>query len=142
MEDLTESTNPVLRSVDKIDEFAKIYEGPLVFGVMDRINAELSLPSYEDMQKMIIEMMDTENGVGLDVACGTGFITRPLAQKMHIVYGVDISMGMLEKATEYAGEKGIGNIHFARSRAERLPFPDCVFDWVICTRALHRFRTP
>ena len=28
VEDLTESTSPVLRSVDKMDELAKIYEGP------------------------------------------------------------------------------------------------------------------
>jgi len=39
-------------------------------------------------------------------ACGTGFITRSLAEKMRLVYGIDISMGMLEKAAEYAGKKG------------------------------------
>ncbi len=46
---------------------------------------------------------------------------------------------MLEKATDYAREKGIGNICFARSRAERLPFPDDVFDRVIYSRGLHKF---
>jgi len=48
-------------------------------------------------------------------------------------------MGMLEKATDYAREKEIKNIRFARSRAERLPFPDGVFDGVICSRGLHKF---
>ena len=74
------------------------------------------------MAMIMTEMVDAKDGVGLDVACGTGFFTRPLAQKMRIVYGIDTSMGMLEKATEYAREKGIGNICFARSRAERLHF--------------------
>ena len=140
LEDLTESTSPVLRSVDKIDEFAKIYEGPLWYGIMDKINAELDLPSYEDMAKMMTERVDAENGLGLDVACGTGFVTRHLAQKMRLVYGIDISMGMLEKATEYAREKEIGNIRFARSMVERLPFPDGVFDGVTCSGALHTFQ--
>ena len=107
---------------------------------MDKVNAELGLPSIEDMAEMMTEMVDAENGLGLDVACGTGFITRHLAQKMRLVYGIDISMGMLEKAVEYAGEKGIENIRFARSMAEKLPFPDGVFDGVICSGALHLFQ--
>jgi len=140
LEDLTESTSPALRSVDKIDELAKIYEGPSWYGIMDKINAELDLPSYEDIAKTIVERVDAENGLGLDVACGTGFVTRHLAQKMRFVYGIDISMGMLEKATEYAREKEIGNIRFARSMVERLPFPDGVFDGVTCSGALHTFQ--
>ena len=139
-EDLTKSTSPVLRSVDKFDELAKIYEGPSWYGIMDEVNAELGLPSLEEAAMMLTEMVDARDGVGLDVACGTGFVTRPLAQKMRLVYGIDISMGMLEQATEYARERGVGNIHFARSRAEILPFPDRVFDGVTCSGALHTFQ--
>ena len=138
-EDLTTSTSPVLRYVDKIDDFAKIYEGPSWYGIIDALNAELGLPPYEYMQKMTTEMVDTENGVGLDVACGTGALARSVAEKMPRIYGIDISMSMLEKATEYAREKGIKNIHFARANVERLPFPDDAFDWVTCTGALHTF---
>ena len=74
------------------------------------VNAQLDLPSIKEMATIMTEVVDVENGVGLDVACGTGFITRSIAQKMHLVYGIDISMGMLEKATEYAQERGIVNI--------------------------------
>ncbi|HXY87043.1 MAG TPA: class I SAM-dependent methyltransferase [Candidatus Acidoferrales bacterium] len=102
---------------------------------METINAEFGFPSSKEMAKMMTEMVDAENGVGLDVACGTGFFTRHLAQKMRLVYGIDISMGMLEKATEYAQENEIGNICFARSTA-RLPFPDGVFDVVTCSASL------
>jgi ubiquinone/menaquinone biosynthesis C-methylase UbiE len=139
-EDLTKSTSPVLRSVDKLDDLAKIYEGPSWYGTMDTIHAELGLPSIEEGATMMTEMVDAKDGLGLDVACGTGFITRSIAQKMRLVYGIDISMGMLEKATEYARERGIGNMRFARSRAERLPFPDGVFDGVTCSGALHTFQ--
>jgi ubiquinone/menaquinone biosynthesis C-methylase UbiE len=139
-EDLTKSTSPVLRSVDKLDDLAKIYEGPSWYGTLDKIYAELDIPSNEEMAKTLTEMVDAKNGLGLDVACGTGFIARPLAQKMRLVYGIDISMGMLEKATEYAQGNGIENICFARSRAETLPFPDGVFDGVTCSGALHTFQ--
>jgi len=140
VEDFTESPNLFLRSVDKLDESAEMYEGPLWYGIIDKVNAELGLPSLEDMATMMTEMVGAKHGVGLDVACGTGFITRPLAQKMRFVYGIDISIDMLEMATEYARERGIGNIRFARSRAEKLPFPDGVFDGVTCSGALHLFQ--
>ncbi|HXY87050.1 MAG TPA: methyltransferase domain-containing protein, partial [Candidatus Acidoferrales bacterium] len=104
IENLAKSASPVLRSVDKLDELAEIYEGPSWYGTMDKINAELGLPSIKEGANMMAEMVDANGGVGLDVACGTGFITRSLAQKMRLVYGIDISMGMLEKATEYARE--------------------------------------
>ncbi len=54
---------------------------------------------------MVTEMVDTENGLGLDVACGTGLFTQSIAKKMRLVYGVAISTGMLEKATDYARKK-------------------------------------
>ena len=139
-EDLLESPNFFLRSVDKLDSAAETYEGPSWLGTFDMISAELGLPSHEDIVKTMTEMVDANHGVGLDVACGTGIVTRSIAQKMRLVYGIDISMGMLEKATEYARERGIGNMRFARSRAERLPFPDGVFDGVTCSGALHTFQ--
>jgi hypothetical protein len=139
-EDLTKSTSPVLRSVDKIDELAKIYEGPLWYGIMDEVNAELGLPSLDEAATTLTEMVDAKDGLGLDVACGTGFVTRHLAQKMRLVYGIDISTGMLENATQYARERRIENIRFAHSRAERLPFPDSLFDGVTCSGALHTFQ--
>jgi ubiquinone/menaquinone biosynthesis C-methylase UbiE len=140
VEDLTESPNLILRSVDKLDNSAKTYEGPSWLGTFDMINAQLGLPSYEDMVKTMTEMVDAENGLGLDVTCGTGIVTRSVAKKMRLVYGIDISMRMLEMATEYAREKVIENICFARSRAERLPFPDAMFDGVTCSGALHLFQ--
>jgi SAM-dependent methyltransferase len=138
-EDLTKSTSPFLRSISEFNTLANIYEGPSWYGTIDTILVELGLPSIEEGAKAMTEIVDAEGDVGLDVACGTGFFTRPLAQKMRLVYGIDTSMGMLEKATEYAREEGIRNIRFARSRAERLPFSDATFDGVTCSGALHLF---
>jgi len=142
VEDQTKSTNPFLRAFDSAAqtyEAPSSHEGPSWYGVMDQINAELGLPSIEEMIGMLTKMVDAKNGLGLDVACGTGFVTRSIAQHMRLVYGIDLSMGMLEQATRYAREKGVGNVRFARSRAERLPFPDAVFDGVTCSLALQLF---
>jgi ubiquinone/menaquinone biosynthesis C-methylase UbiE len=35
---------------------------------------------------------------------------------------------------------GVGNICFARSRVERLPLPDSMFDGVTCSGAFHTFQ--
>ena len=99
----------------------------------------LFIPSVKEEVKMITEMADAENGLGLDVACGTGLFTRSIAREMRFVYGIDISMGMLKKAAEYAERNGISNIRFARAKAENLPFPEGLFDGVVCCGALHLF---
>ena len=106
IEKLTESPNLLLRSVDKLDSFAKTYEGPSWLGTFDMISAELGLPSHEEIVKTMTEMVDVKNGVGLDVACGTGIVTRSIAQKMRFIYGIDISMGMLRWRLNMRGRKG------------------------------------
>jgi ubiquinone/menaquinone biosynthesis C-methylase UbiE len=51
------------------------------------------------------------------------------------VYGIDISMGMLEKARRNAEKFGVTNVDFIRSELEKLDLPDTVADLVIsnCT---------
>lgn len=139
LEDLSKSEHPVLRSVSAIDRLAKIYETWLWYPIVYHFYGGLFIPSVREEVKMITEMVDAENGLGLDVACGTGLFTRSIARNMRLVYGVDISMGMLEKAAEYAEREKIHNVQFARSRADRLPFADDLFDGVVCCGALHLF---
>jgi SAM-dependent methyltransferase len=139
LEDLSKSTHPVLRSASRLDKLAKIYETWLWYPIVYHFYGGLFIPSVKDEVKIITEMVDAENGLGLDVACGTGLFTRSVAKKMRLVYGIDISMGMLKKATEYAEKEGLGNIRFARAKADKLPFPDGIFDGVVCCGALHLF---
>jgi ubiquinone/menaquinone biosynthesis C-methylase UbiE len=139
LEDLSKSAHPILRSVSRFDRLAKIYETWRWYPIAYRLYGGLFVPSVKDEVKAITEMVDAENGLGLDVACGTGLFTRSVAKKMRHVYGVDVSVGMLEKAIEYSERDRVGNIRFARARAESLPFPDGVFDGVVCCGALHLF---
>jgi SAM-dependent methyltransferase len=139
LEDLSKSAHPILRSVPRLDKLANIYETWLWYPLVYHFYGGLSIPSVKDEVRMITDMVDAEDGLGLDVACGTGLFTRSLAKKMRLVYGIDVSMGMLEKAIEYAEEKGLSNIRFARAKADKLPFPDGAFDGVVCCGALHLF---
>jgi len=65
----------------------------------------------------------------LDVACGTGALTREVASRAGVggtVAGVDAGAGMLEVARRLAP-----NVDFRQATAETLPFPDGSFDAVV-----------
>lgn len=141
VEDLSKSPHAILRSVSRLDRLAKIYETPLWYPLVYHFYGGLFIPSVKEEVRTITEMLDAENGLGLDVACGTGPFTRSIATKMRLVHGIDISTGMLEKATEYAERDGIGNVRFARARVEKLPFPDGLFDGVVCVERSICLRT-
>jgi ubiquinone/menaquinone biosynthesis C-methylase UbiE len=75
----------------------------------------------------------------LDIATGTGFVAIPAAQlvgKRGTVVGVDISTGMLEKATEAIVAAGVGNIELMRADAETLDYSAGSFDLIFCCNAL------
>ncbi len=66
----------------------------------------------------------------LDVACGTGNTTLPLARRGMRVTGVDIAPNLLEQARARAAEEGF-EVTFIEGDAEALPFADGEFDAVV-----------
>ncbi|MDI6796133.1 MAG: class I SAM-dependent methyltransferase, partial [Desulfatibacillaceae bacterium] len=84
------------------------------------------------------------NSCILDVACGPGIYTRPLARMARngLVVGLDLSLPMLGRAKILALRESIENIVFVRASALDLPFDDSVFDVVNCCGALHLFPDP
>ncbi|MBU2490419.1 MAG: methyltransferase domain-containing protein [Proteobacteria bacterium] len=77
----------------------------------------------------------------LDLACGPGIYTRPMARKLSRgrVIGLDISFPMLRQAAANAEKENLKNILFIRANAMELPFADSSFGCVNCTGALHLF---
>jgi len=66
----------------------------------------------------------------IDVGCGIGFVSG-LYPNFDIV-GIDISDGMLER-----------NPHkWIKASAEKIPFPDNSFDFVVCRSLLHHLEDP
>lgn len=140
------------------DRLAPIYETPLWFAPLYRfiggpaaprddrstVAAMLELDAVDDRDRSDLEN-DTASATEddaptvLDVACGTGRITRRVAADAGPVVGIDISAGMLERARRYAAREGIENATFARMSADRLWFDAGAFDRVTCCWALHIF---
>jgi SAM-dependent methyltransferase len=70
----------------------------------------------------------------LDVACGTGALSRRLAEDGASVTGLDLAPPMLAVARELSS-----GIAFMEGSAEGLPFPDESFDVVTCQQGLQFF---
>ena len=66
----------------------------------------------------------------LDVACGSGNLTIPAAQKGANVTGVDIATNLIEQARERAKSEGV-TVQFDEGDAEQLPYVDASFDVVV-----------
>lgn len=103
-------------------------------GPYDRRWAPLLRPAHE----AVLAMAQPRTGEqALDVACGTGFLTRPLADAVGesgSVVATDISDEMVRITAEAARDAGLANVEARRMDAERLALPDAAFD--ICTCAL------
>jgi len=65
-----------------------------------------------------------------DVCCGYGRHVVPLAQRGHIVFGIDIAPLMLAKARRWL-EKDRVQAFLVRADARQLPFADNLFDVVL-----------
>jgi SAM-dependent methyltransferase len=69
----------------------------------------------------------------VDLACGTGMSTIALGDLAGFVVGVDASAEMLSSA------RPAPNCAYLLAHAERLPFPDDVFDAATCCSGVHWF---
>lgn len=75
----------------------------------------------------------------LDVAAGTGHLSRAIAPFVKKVTAIDVTEAMLRMGVKEAQKEGISNITFMVGAAEKLPFPDLSFDRVASRLAFHHF---
>lgn len=80
------------------------------------------LTRYQAAQKI------SANKIVLDIACGSGYGTKLLAQKAKQVYGVDIDADSVAYAKQNYGAK---NIDYRVGDGESIPLPDDSVDLVI-----------
>jgi SAM-dependent methyltransferase len=76
----------------------------------------------------------------LDVACGSGAVTRLLAERVAPAgraIGLDIDVAMLEVARSVVTHPSVA---WVKGEALRLPFDDGVFDLVFCQQGLQFFQ--
>src|SRR5215210_270636 len=78
----------------------------------------------------------------LEVAPGPGYLAIELAKlgKFKII-GLDISKDFVEIARRNAKEAG-AEVEFWQGSVANIPFPDNMFDFIICTAAFKNFKEP
>ena len=79
-----------------------------------------------------------ENDVVLDVGCGEGSVTIPIAKRVKKVIGVDSSPKMLEYLEKRANENNITNIETILKPIEEISYDEIGdVDVVVCSRSLN-----
>ena len=92
----------------------------------------------QDYSRRLVEVAAIKPGDRtLDVACGTGVVTRLVANKIGSagqVVGFDLNAGMLARAR--ASRETAAAIEWRLGNASDMPFADATFDCVICQHGL------
>ena len=79
-----------------------------------------------------------ENDTVLDVGCGEGSVTIPIAKRVKKVIGLDSSPKMLEYLEKRANENDISNIETVLQPIEEISYEDIGdVDVVVCSRSLN-----
>jgi len=81
----------------------------------------------------------TKNDVILDVGCGTGTITIPLAKHCQFICALDAGAKVIEKAKLRCQQENVTNIAYYLGSALKLPFGQNSFDHVLMFGVIHAF---
>jgi ubiquinone/menaquinone biosynthesis C-methylase UbiE len=117
-----------------------------------------SLPDYDkqlsdfhrsfehELQAIVNQLPLSSNLRVLDLACGDGFYTRRIADRLGpggAITGVDINRAYLSEAGEEAScQIGRAQIDFIAASFDHLPFRDGTFDLVWCAQSLFTLPDP
>jgi ubiquinone/menaquinone biosynthesis C-methylase UbiE len=102
----------------------------------------LTLSSQEYLAWMV-ERLPLEPGFSvLDVAAGTGHLSRAIASRVLEVVALDMTLEMIKEARKEAADAGIRNIVFEQGDARDISHRDAKFDMVVSRLAIHHFVEP
>lgn len=99
--------------------------------------------SNQDIFDWIVNLLPLEKGFRvLDVAAGTGLLSRAVAHHVNEVIAIDITPQMLASARAETTRYKLTNISFEQGSAEQLPHAADCFDLVTARLAIHHFENP
>lgn len=118
--------------------------------IQEAFNAQA--PTFEDprlnqaftsgLEPLVAAIAPCMDELCLDVAAGTGHVSRALAPHVRAIVALDAVERMLEQGVEQARTSGLRNIVFQRGEALALPYPDDIFDLVVTRLSLHHMSDP
>ncbi|RCI10397.1 hypothetical protein L249_4395 [Ophiocordyceps polyrhachis-furcata BCC 54312] len=96
-------------------------------------------PSYPaSLYRTVLAYHDGPRDLAIDLGCGHGVVAREISRHFKRVIGIDMSVGMVEQATETTTEQA--NVTFRRGGAESLSFlDDGSVDMAVAGQSAHWF---
>src|SRR5262245_49570990 len=91
----------------------------------------LTLSNSAYLQWVIENLNLQSHWTVLDVAAGTGILSRALAPHVKQVVALEMTEGMIERGKQELVQQGITNIVFARGQAAPMPYQNESFDAVV-----------
>jgi SAM-dependent methyltransferase len=108
----------------------------------ERYERDLVPAMFADWAPRLVDVAQVRSGERvLDVACGTGVVTRTAAGRVGeagSVVGLDINAAMLDVARGAASVHGSG-VEWCEASVLAMPLPDAAFDVVLCQQGLQQF---
>ncbi|HEY1997649.1 class I SAM-dependent methyltransferase [Paraburkholderia sp.] len=92
-----------------------------------------------DLQTLAASVAATPGAAVLDMGCGAGHASFAVAPHAQTVVAYDIAPQMLATVAAAAQERGFDNIRTQQGAAEKLPFADASFDWVVSRMSAHHW---
>jgi 2-polyprenyl-3-methyl-5-hydroxy-6-metoxy-1,4-benzoquinol methylase len=97
------------------------------------------VPAYEDILESAEDYYGQPMRVVLDLACGTGLLTRRIARRARMVIGLDASEAMLERAQSRTPQE---NVRYIQGDFREFSLNE-TFDGVVCSSdSLNYIQTP
>lgn len=97
-------------------------------------------------QKKLLEEIDLQGGEKvLDISCGTGLVTFPMAKSVGEegeIIGIDLSEKMIEEARDLFQGREVSNVKFMHMDAEVLDFEEATFDVAVNSLGLMYYPNP
>jgi len=98
-------------------------------------------PDLERVVDAVLERSEVRPGQRvLDIGCGTGALSVPLAERGAEVTAVDVSQAMVDAVADQAAVRRLPNVHPVAGAAEALEIEPGSFDAVVSNYALHHLR--
>ena len=92
-----------------------------------------------DLRMLAESIAATPGATVLDMGCGAGHASFAVAPHAKEVVAYDIAEPMLATVAGAARERGLDNIRTQQGPAEKLPFADASFDWVLSRMSAHHW---
>ncbi|MCU1696967.1 MAG: hypothetical protein JWR34_3030 [Mycobacterium sp.] len=105
-------------------------------------DARLNVAFTSSVPWLLDHMAPGIDDIVLDVAGGTGIVSRALANRVASAVVVDNTPAMIDEGRRHTAAEGLHNLEFVRGAVANLPFSDMAFTLVATRFALHHLTDP